>query len=92
MGAAEVTVRSYIEALRSGDPQQAASYLGNGAPDESFIDSNTHIVSMRTAREADGSFVVAVTMQATRGTYLETFDVASAADGGKILQKSISKL
>ncbi len=90
--AAEVTVRSYIEALRSGDPQTAASYLGNGSPDESFINSSAHIVSMHTAREADGSFVVAVTLSTPSGSYLETFDVSSAADGSKILQKSVSKL
>ena len=90
--AAEVTVRSYIEALRSGDPQTAGSYLGNGSPDEGFINSSTHIVSMHTAREADGSYVVAVTMSTTSGNYLETFDVSATADGSKILQKSVTKL
>jgi hypothetical protein len=90
--AAEVAVRSYIEALRSGDPQTAASYLGNGSPDESFIHASTHIVSMHSAREADGSYVVAVTMSTPDGNYLETFDVSAAADGSKILQKSVSKL
>ena len=91
LGAAEVTVRSYIEALRSGDPQTAASYLGNGSPDEGFIDANTRIISMNSAREADGSYVVAVQMQTTRGNYQETFNVASTAGGYKILQKSVTK-
>jgi hypothetical protein len=91
VGAAEVTVRSYIEALRSGDPQTAASYLGNGSPDEGFIDANTRIISMNSAREADGSYVVAVQMQTTRGNYQETFNVASTAGGYKILQKSVTK-
>jgi len=81
--AAEVTVRSYIEALRSGDPQQAAAYLGNGSVDETFINAGTRIVSMHTAREADGSFVVAVQLQTANGNYLETFDVSSPADGSK---------
>ena len=90
--AAEVTVRSYIEALRSGDPQQAASYLGNGSVDENFINGSTRIVGMHTAREADGSFVVAVTLSTPNGNYLETFDVSAPADGSKILQKSVSKL
>ncbi len=85
-------MRSYIEALRGGDPQTAASYLGNGSPDEGFINSSTHIVSMHTARDADGSFVVAVTMSTPRGNYLETFNVSATADGSKILQKSVSKL
>jgi len=90
--AAETTVRSYIEALRSGDPQTAASYLGNGSPDESFIHASTHIVSMHSARDADGSYVVAVTLSTPSGNYMETFNVSSAADGSKILQKSFSKL
>jgi hypothetical protein len=47
---------------------------------------------MHTARDADGSFVVAVTMSTPSGTYLETFNVSATADGSKILQKSVSKL
>ena len=85
-------MRSYIEALRSGNPQQAAAYLGNGSADENFINGSTSIISMHTAREADGTFVVAVQLQTANGNYLETFDVSSAADGSKILQKSVSKL
>jgi hypothetical protein len=47
---------------------------------------------MNSAREADGSYVVAVQMQTARGNYQETFNVASTAGGYKILQKSVTKL
>lgn len=84
-------VRAYIEDMRLGDPQAAAAYLGNGSPDESFIVPQTRILTVNTAREADGSYVVAVEMQTPSGKYLETFNVASTPDGNRILEKSVTK-
>ena len=47
---------------------------------------------MHSARDADGSYVVAVTLSTPNGNYMETFNVSATADGSKILQKSVTKL
>jgi len=84
---ASAVVRDYIEALRRGDPDAASAYLGNGSPDESFIDSATRIESVTSARNPDGSYKVVVRMQTSQGEYDETFTVAS----DRILEKSAVK-
>lgn len=84
-------MRSYIDALRRGDPTGAAVYLGNGVPDEDFVDENTRVVSVNSTRNADGSYKVAVDMQTNKGEYYETFVVASTADGARILEKTAIK-
>jgi hypothetical protein len=84
-------VRSYIEALRRGDPQSAATYLGNGVPDESFIDGNTRIASINSTRNSDGSYKVDVDMKTSQGEYYETFVVASTPNGNRILDKSTTQ-
>lgn len=89
--AASRTVRAYIEALRNGDPQSAALYLGNGTPDESFIDGNTRIASVNSTRNADGSYKVEVDMRTAQGEYFETFLVAATANGNRILDKTAIK-
>ncbi len=66
--------------LRRGDPQGAAQYLGNGTPDEDFIDSNTRITSVNSTRNSDGSYKVAVDMHTSKGEYFETFTVAPTAE------------
>jgi hypothetical protein len=86
-GAATDVVRSYINALRGGNPAQASTYLGNGSPDESFIDSATRISSISQSPNGDGSYKVSVDMQTAKGEYYETFTVAS----GKILDKTAIK-
>lgn len=86
-GAASHVVRAYIDALRRGDPTTASSYLGNGVPDESFIDSATHITSISESPNGDGSYKVSVDMRTDKGEYYETFTVAS----GKILDKTAIK-
>lgn len=86
-GPAADIVRSYINALRDGNPAQASSYLGNGSPDESFIDSATRISSISQSPNGDGSYKVSVDMQTAKGEYYETFTVAS----GKILDKTAIK-
>jgi len=88
---ATTTVRSYIDALRRGDPQAAAVYLGNGVPDEDFIDSNTRISSVNSTRNNDGSYKVAVDMQTSKGEYYETFIVAPTDSGSRILGKTAIK-
>jgi hypothetical protein len=86
-GSAARLVRAYIDALRSGDPAQASTFLGNGSPDESFIDSATRISSISESANGDGSYKVSVDMQTAKGEYYETFMVAS----GKILDKTAIK-
>lgn len=80
-------VRAYIDALRRGDPATASTYLGNGVPDESFIDSATRISSINATRNTDGSYKVAVDMRTAKGEYYETFTVAS----DRILEKTAIK-
>jgi hypothetical protein len=80
-------VRAYIDALRTGNPSEASTYLGNGVPDESFIDSGTRISSISETPNGDGSYKVSVDMQTGKGEYYETFTVAS----GKILDKTAIK-
>lgn len=84
-------MRSYIDALRRGDPQTAATYLGNGAPDEDFIDENTRVASVNTSRNSDGSYKVIVDMQTAKGEYSETFVVAGTGNGSRILEKTAIK-
>ncbi len=89
--AAAQTVRSYIDALRRGDPQAAASYLANGSPDEAFIDANTRITNLTSTSDADGSTKVAVNMQTGKGEYFETFIVASGNGPARILERTAIK-
>lgn len=89
--AASRTVRAYIDALRHGDPSSAASYLGNGVPDETFIDGNTRIASINSSKNSDGSYKVQVDMKTTQGDYSETFVVASTPNGNRILEKSATQ-
>jgi hypothetical protein len=89
--AGETTVRAYIDALRGGDPQTAASYLANGSPDEAFIDSATRITGLTSTRESDGSYDVSVTMDTSKGAYRETFVVVPSANGARILDKNAVK-
>ncbi len=88
---AEHTVLAYIDALRRGDPQSAAALLGNGVPDESFIDAQTRVLNITSTSNADGSAKVDVRLQTGQGTYLESFQVAPSADGSRILDKSATK-
>lgn len=85
------TVRAYIEALRDGDPQAASVYLGNGSPDEGFIDSSTRITNVSSTRNSDGSYKVEVNMKTAQGEYYETFVVASTPNGNRILDKTAIK-
>ncbi len=80
-------VRAYIDALRRGDPGAASAYLGNGVPDESFIDASTRINSVTSTRNGDGSYKVSVDMHTAQGEYYETFTVAS----DRILEKTAIK-
>lgn len=84
---AERLVDAYIRALRRGDPATASTYLGNGSPDETFIDASTRIASISSSRNSDGSYKVSVDMRTSGGEYYETFTVAS----GRILEKTAIK-
>jgi outer membrane biosynthesis protein TonB len=89
--AASRTVRAYIDALRRGDPASAAAYLGNGVPDESFIDGSTRIANISSTQNSDGSYKVEVDMKTSQGEYYETFIVASTGNGARILDKTAIK-
>lgn len=89
--AGATTVRAYIEALRRGDPQAAAAYLGNGVPDEAFIDGSTRITGLTSTRNSDGSYKVGVNLQTPKGEYYETFLVAPSGSGARILEKTAVK-
>lgn len=89
--AAERTVLAYIDALKRGDPQGASSYLGNGVPDESFIDAQTRVVNISQTVNGDGSEKVEVQLQTSQGAYSESFQVAPSADGSRILDKTVTK-
>ena len=84
-------VRGYIEALRRGDPQSAAQYLGNGSPDESFIDPQTRIESITSTPNSDGSYKVEADMRTSKGEFYETFTVAQTQTGNRILDKTYIK-
>lgn len=84
-------VRSYIAALKRGDPQSAAQFLGNGSPDESFIGPDTRITSLSSNRNSDGSYKVEVDMTTAGVEYYETFVVASTPAGTRILDKTSIK-
>ncbi len=86
-GPAARVVREYIDALRRGDPGAASNFLGNGVPDESFIDSATRITSVTSTSNGDGSYKVEVDMHTAKGEYYETFTVAS----DRILDKTAIK-
>lgn len=85
------TVIAYIDALKRGDPQAAALYLGNGSPDEDFINENTRIASVSSTPNGDGSFKISVDMQTVNGEYFETFTVAQTGSGARILDKTAIK-
>lgn len=89
--AAARTVRAYIDALKRGDPQTAAMYLGNGVPDEAFINEKTHITSVSSTPNGDGSYKVGVDMRTSNGEYYETFVVAQTGNGARILDKTAIK-
>jgi hypothetical protein len=77
--------------MRRGDPQGAAMYLGNGSPDEGFIDAGTRVTGMTSTRNADGSYKVEVDMKTSQGEYYETFTVSPTANGTRILDKTAIK-
>lgn len=66
-------------------------YLGNGTPDEGFINSATHITSMTSTPNGDGSYKVEVDMKTSQGEYYETFTVSPTANGTRILDKTAIK-
>lgn len=66
-------------------------YLGNGSPDEGFIDAATRITNMSSTRNADGSYKVEVDMKTSQGEYYETFTVSPTANGTRILDKTAIK-
>lgn len=78
-GAAANVVRSYIDALRSGRPQAAASYLAGGTPDQdSFVDAGARISSLSSSRNANGTYHVDANVVTASGTYSMSFTVSAS--------------
>ena len=92
-----VMVRHYLNALMGGDEEAAYTDLGV-SPDsgrrldeEQFIDTSTHIVSMRSSVLANGNAVVEVELESGKGLYYETYHVAQNSRGAVIADHDFIK-
>ncbi|MFZ0031835.1 MAG: hypothetical protein WAK84_08175, partial [Candidatus Cybelea sp.] len=74
-------VRSYLGALASGDKTKAASYLARGTPTETFMTSDSHIESIRSANVGAQQYQVTADVQTTSGEYYVTFTVEQGPTG-----------
>jgi hypothetical protein len=77
-------VRSYLGALASGDKTRAASYLAHGTPTETFMTSDSHIESVRSANVGAQQYQVTADVQTTSGEYYVTFTVEQGPTGLQI--------
>jgi len=85
---AVAVVRRFIDALKRGDEVGAYAALGGlpgdkglSLPEESFVDSNARITSVRSTRSEDGSATVELEIAAAKGTYFGTYHVIQNAKG-----------
>ena len=91
-------VRRYIDALKRGDEVGAYAALG-GLPgdrglslsEESFVDRNARITSVRSTSSEDGSATVEIEIASAKGTYFSTFHVIQNAKGFVIDQHDFIK-
>jgi hypothetical protein len=74
-------VRSYLGALAGGDKARAASYLAHGTPTETFMNSNSHIESIRSANVGAQQYQVTADVQTASGEYYVTFTVEQGPTG-----------
>lgn len=81
---ATTVVRSYLEALARGDRTAAASYLAHGLPSETFMNSDSHIESIRSASVGPQEYRVTADVQTVNGEYYVTFTVESGPAGLEI--------
>ncbi len=74
-------VRSYLSALARGDRAGAASYLAHGSPSESFVNSSSHVDSVRVATVGAQQYQVTAAVQSGGSEYYVTFTVGPGANG-----------
>jgi hypothetical protein len=78
-------VRSYLAALARGDRTTAASYLSHGAPNETFMNGNARIESIRSANVGPQRYQVTADIQTSGGEYYVTFTVEQGPSGLQIV-------
>lgn len=83
-GTASQVVRAYLDALARGDRATATGYLTHGLPNESFMDSNARIVSIRSQSAGSGSYKTTADVQASSGEYYITFTLTPGPGGLQI--------
>jgi hypothetical protein len=81
---AAALVRSYLEALARGDRATATSYLAHGLPNESFMNADSHIESIRSANVGAQQYRVTADVQTGSGEYYVTFTVEQGPAGLQI--------
>ena len=74
-------MRSYLSAMSRGDRAGAASYLAHGSPSESFMNSSSHVDSVRVATVGAQQYQVTAAVQSGGGEYYVTFTVGPGANG-----------
>ncbi len=74
-------VRSYLSALARGDRASAASYLAHGSPSESFMNSSSHVDSVRVATVGAQQYQVTAAVQSGGSEYYVTFTVGPGTNG-----------
>jgi hypothetical protein len=77
-------VRSYLNALAGGDKARAATYLARGTPTETFMTSDSHIESIRSASVGSQQYQVTADIQTSSGEYYVTFTVGEGPMGLQI--------
>ena len=77
-------VRSYLGAIARGDQATATTYLSHGLPNESFIDSSAHILSVRSESKGSQTYRVTADVTTSKGEYYITFTVAPGTGGLQI--------
>ena len=81
---AATVVRSYLKALSRGDRPGAAAYLAHGAPSETFMNSGSHIASVRSASVGPGTYKVTADVETASGEYYITFTLEPGPAGLEI--------
>jgi hypothetical protein len=74
-------VRSYLTALSRGDRSTATSYLAQGEPNESYMDSSAKIGDVRSTPDGSGNYKVTADVTTSNGEYYETFTIEPGPNG-----------
>jgi len=84
-------VRSYLQALQRGDRATATTYLADGLPTETFVNSQAHIVSIASSSLSAHQYQVNADVQTPTGEYFLTFTVQQDSSGLRITDHSYVK-